>query len=54
MIWWLATLVWLGGIDTAFRRTRESGKGWAYSALNAAIWPFGVGIYIAENFYDPE
>lgn len=43
--------IYLGGVNVVYVLNRAKGFGVIRSALEAGIWPFGVGTYMALNFY---
>lgn len=49
---WVFFCIWLGGLLPAYAKNRASGTGKCWSAFEAAVWPGGLGSYIAKRFYD--
>jgi hypothetical protein len=47
---WIALMVYVGGFGAAYRKDRRY-FGRFQSALEAFVWPCGVGNFIASRFY---
>lgn len=47
---WIILMVYIGGYGAAYQQDRRH-FGRFHSALEAFVWPCGVGHYIASRFY---
>lgn len=47
----LITTIWVGGIGPAYVLERASGASRLMAALDASLWPLGIGRYLVERFY---
>ena len=46
----LLVLIWVGGMPTVYGIERYR-SGFIHAAMDAFIWPFGIGVYVARRFY---